>query len=195
MPKPWSRLEQSPILLDGYLHRRFGVRNFAEQTEEFGNLGEGYAPEGRSRLVLHLMAGAHGMLPHADLTTYDENIKRRLDRINAARPAGEKIVLKYFQLLALLYTEHFLHRYFLDRAAFLVDLNAVVARWNAGTKSATDHFPVFTAGDLTKLAYWMATGKGTSNSTRPPSFTSISYLKAVCVTIDRPLRTWIRLVL
>ena len=127
MPKPWSRLEQSLILLDGYLHPRFGVRNFAEQTEEFGNLNEGHVPEGRSFLVLHLMTGARGTLPHADLATYDENIKRHLDRINAARPAGEKIVLKYFQLLALLYTEHFLHRYFLDRAAFLADLNAVGA--------------------------------------------------------------------
>ena len=160
MPKPWSRLEQSLILLDGYLHPRFGVRNFAEQTEELGNLGEGHAPEGRSFLVLHLMAGARGTLPHADLATYDENIKRHLDRINAARPAGEKIVLKYFQLLALLYTEHFLHRYFLDRAAFLADLNAVVVRWNEGIKSPADRFPPFTADDLTKLAYWMATGSG-----------------------------------
>ncbi len=160
MARPWSRLEQSLILLDGYLHPRFGVQDFAASTEEFEGVSEGSAPEGRSWLALHLMTNVSCILPAADLATSDANVKRHLARINAARPAGEKIVLKYFQLLALLYTEHFLHRYFLDRTAFLGDLNAIVSRWNQGIKAAADRFPEFTADDLTKLAYWMATGSG-----------------------------------
>ena len=69
-------------------------------------------------------------------------------------------MLKYFQQLALLYTEHVLHRFFLDRAAFLADLNGVVAQWNQDIRAEADRFPPVSVDDLTKLAYWMATGSG-----------------------------------
>ena len=52
-----------------------------------------------------------------------------------------------------------LHRFFLDRAAFLADLNANVAS-GPRTSAEADRFPAGSANDLTKLAYWMATGSG-----------------------------------
>jgi len=160
MPRPWSRLEHSLALLDGYLHPLLGAAEFRELKEMLGEVAEGYDADGRSFMAKRLLALPDLKLPPADLEAYDENIRRNLDRINAARPAGERVTLKYFQYLALLYTEHALHRYFLDRERFLADLNALLPAWNALRRAEDDPFPPFTPADLTKLAYWMATGSG-----------------------------------
>ena len=123
MPKPWTRLEHSLLLLDGYLHPRFGRR--------FAGAGKDLQDMSRRATMRTVAAWRNGYcscpppVPQAVIWTYDDNIKRHLDA-STARPVAERIVLKYFQQLALLYTEHVLHRFFLDRAAFLADLNAVL---------------------------------------------------------------------
>lgn len=173
MPRPWLRLEHSLALLDGYLHPLLGARDFPSLKELLGEVPEGYDADGRSYMATRIIALQHlpqqGVLPaprlaQADIELYDDNIKRHLDLINAARPATERIVLKYFQYLALFYTEHFLHRYFLDNANLLADLNTLLPAWSAAKAGAaavrSDPFPAFIPADLTKLAYWMATGSG-----------------------------------
>ena len=160
MARPWTRLEHSLLLLDGYLHPRFGTRSLPELAEDVKNVPEGYDVTGRSYVAQRLLLLPNLMLPRADLEAYDDNIKRHLDVVNRSRPMAERIVLKYFQQLALLYTEHVLHRFFLDRAAFLADLNVIVAQWNQSVRAEADRFPGVSANDLTKLAYWMATGSG-----------------------------------
>lgn len=160
MARPWTRLEHSLLLLDGYLHPRFGARNLVELAEDVKNVPEGYDVTGRSYVAQRLLLLPSLTLPRADLEGYDDNIKRHLDTINRSRPAVEQVTLKYFQQLALLYTEHVLHRFFLDRAAFLADVNAVAAQWNQNVRAEADRFPSVSPNDLTKLAYWMATGSG-----------------------------------
>ncbi len=160
MARPWTRLEHSLLLLDGYLHPRFGTRSLPELAEDVKNVPEGYDVTGRSYVAQRLLLLPNLSLPRVDLEAYDDNIKRHLDVVNRSRPVAERVVLKYFQQLALLYTEHVLHRFFLDRAAFLADLNAIVAQWNQSIRAETDRFPAVSANDLTKLAYWMATGSG-----------------------------------
>ena len=159
MPKPWTRLEHSLALLDGYLHPLLGAGDFRELKELLGNAPEGYDADGRSFMAQRLLS-LGGPLSQADIEAYDDNIKRHLDRINAARPADERIVLKYFQYLALFYTEHVLHRFFLDRDAFLADLNGRLPAFCAARHAEAEPFPPFTLADLTKLAFWMATGSG-----------------------------------
>ena len=53
-----------------------------------------------------------------------------------------------------------LHRVFLDRDAFLADLNAWLPAFRAARHAEAEPFPPFNADDVTKLAFWMATGSG-----------------------------------
>ena len=140
MPRPWMRLEHSLALLDGYLHPLLGARDFeraqgvAERDARGVRVRRPFV-HGRPHPVPAAALPAP-RLAQADIEMYDDNIRRHLDQINAARPANERIVLKYFQYLALFYTEHFLHRYFLDRAGFLADLNALLPDWEAAKAGA-----------------------------------------------------------
>ncbi len=107
-------------------------------------------------LVENLPRGA--ALTARELLAYDENIVHHTRTINDRR--GEAIRWKYFQYLALLFTEIYLDRYFRKPEQLLADLNSHVAHYNTG-KIAADQVQTYgQASDLTKLAYWMATGAG-----------------------------------
>ncbi|MDE2836719.1 MAG: DEAD/DEAH box helicase family protein [Chloroflexota bacterium] len=86
-----------------------------------------------------------------DLERYNDNIRGYLGAMNAGR--SEPITLRYFQYLAALYAEIYLDRYYSDRDALLRSLNEFVDR-SAGW------YEPFQGGDLSKLAFWMATGSG-----------------------------------
>jgi hypothetical protein len=47
MPRPWSRLEHSLALLDGYLHPLLGAADFRELKEMLGEVKEGRDADGR----------------------------------------------------------------------------------------------------------------------------------------------------
>lgn len=164
MPTIRHRLEHCQILLDDYLHPLFGAPADADnplraiQNSLGSGLEEGYDSNGRSFLAQRLRTQYKGAL--VDLEAYDENIKHHLDRINARRPQDEQIVLKYFQHLALLYTEHVLDRMYANADTFVTELNQLVDARNQKERNERHHFERFTAEDLTKLAYWMATGSG-----------------------------------
>jgi hypothetical protein len=161
MARVRHRLEHSLILLDDYLHPLFGAdrgvaQPFMNLKGKLGHLPDGYDSTGRSFLAQNL--SHHYQRDPGELFTYDDNVKRHLAAINAGRPQDEQITLKYFQLLALLYTEHVLQRAFGDAEAFVAELNQLVARRNALERR--DKFDAFGLVDLRKLAYWMATGSG-----------------------------------
>ncbi len=116
-------------------------------------------------IVLHCPALGTG-LTVAQLLDYDQNIVRHTQRLNEARllRGEDPIVWKYFQYLALLFTEIYLDWYF-DRPAHLVAaINARIAEYNSGKEVADCLTPLDAAAEprpqLNKLAYWMATGAG-----------------------------------
>ncbi|TAE77643.1 MAG: restriction endonuclease subunit R [Verrucomicrobia bacterium] len=96
-------------------------------------------------------------LPHALLRAFDENIVRHTMAINGRRK--EPIRWKYYQYIALLFTEIYLHWYFHKPAALLAALNARIATFNAGLEN-TEHLLPCTEADLKKLCFWQATGSG-----------------------------------
>ncbi len=103
MPRPWLRLEHSLVLLDGYLHPLFGARDFRAQGVA-GEVPEGYDADGRSYMASRFIA-LQRFLPtprlaqaNIDCTTTTSSATWTDQR---RRPAGENIVLKYFQYLAL----------------------------------------------------------------------------------------------
>ena len=92
-----------------------------------------------------------------DIERYDQNIQEYLRKINQSRP--EKIRLKYFQYLAVLFTEMFLDRLKNRKWEFLAKLNDFVNS-NSLEKKVRETVGEFTEEDLKKLAFWMATGSG-----------------------------------
>lgn len=96
-----------------------------------------------------------------DLLRYDNNIVNHWQRITAKRniSEGRTLHLKYFQYLALLFTEIYLDNYFRNPDALLAEINTVIDTYNAD-KPYKDQVETFEACELNKLAFWMATGSG-----------------------------------
>jgi superfamily II DNA or RNA helicase len=102
----------------------------------------------------------HNRLTKTELLGYDENIVRHWRRITARRNLrGNTLYPKYFQYLALLFTEIYLDRYFRDRDKLLEDLNLFLTNFNRD-RDAEDHVSAYRLEDLNKIALWSATGSG-----------------------------------
>lgn len=154
----YVKLENRLVLL-AWLNSLFGYRSNRKLLEDCKAVCEGFGADGRSHLYHHLVArGDRVQIPSDDLERYDTNISRHLESINRGRT--EKITLRYFQHLAALYTEIYLDRLFNHKAQLLADLNAFVDERNANRLPVEPQDEPFTEGDLTKLAFWMATGSG-----------------------------------
>ena len=92
-----------------------------------------------------------------ELLIFDENIFRHTERLNRRRT--KKIRWKYFQYLALLFTEIYLDRYFRDPVRLCEELNEYVKAFNTQNKSA-DHIDSFDQSDLSRITFFQATGSG-----------------------------------
>lgn len=90
------------------------------------------------------------------LRLYDENICRHTRQIGEKRGG---LHWKYFQYMALLFTEIYLDRYFSDAEAFCADLNAWLEEKRAESLGLIDFQP-YTVDRLNKLAFLCATGSG-----------------------------------
>lgn len=95
------------------------------------------------------------------LLTYDANIIAHWRQITRNRPGGDTLTPKYFQYLALLFTEILLERWFADSAQLTEDINGYIRGWNIG-KDAGSQIELYDPKDtpLNKLAFWTATGSG-----------------------------------
>jgi len=154
----YVKLENRLVLL-AWLNSLMGYRSNRELLEDTKTVGEGFDADGRSFLYHHLIArGSQVKIPPDDLARYDENIRIHLAAINRNRP--EPITLRYFQYLAALYAEIILDRLFHHKAHLLADLDAFVRERNTRRLPVEPQDEPFTADDLTKLAFWMATGSG-----------------------------------
>ena len=160
----FQQLENRLVLL-AWLNSLFGYVSNRALLEDCKSVEEGFGPDGRSYLYHHLVArGSQVKIPADDLARYDENIRLHLEKINRGRT--EPITLRYFQYLSALYTEIYLDRLFNHRAGadgrppLLAALNAFVDGRNANRLLVEPQDEPFTEDDLTKLAYWMATGSG-----------------------------------
>jgi hypothetical protein len=116
---------------------------------------EDWAEEGHSHFF-DVLRGISGLKISEDkLAEYDLRIRAYVERMNRFRQPT--VQLKYFQYLAVLFTEIYLDLLFNDRERFLAKLNEFSEdlQRDAGWK-----VPPFTEDDLSKIAFWMATGSG-----------------------------------
>jgi len=109
----YIKLEQRLVLLACLM--AFWIRTQRDLLADLKEAAEGFDASGRSYVYYRLEArGEKVTIPQADLSRYDDNIREHLHAINARRP--EPITLRYFQYVAVLYTEIFLDWYFHRRA-------------------------------------------------------------------------------
>ncbi len=142
---------ESRLAMHAWANDLFGYGSTRDLLSDLERADESFDGERRSGVFYRLRSRSDKLkLPLADLERYDENVRRHLEAVNRHRP--EPVTLRYFQHLAALYAEVFLDRWSADRDALADELNAFAAR--------LEEPMVFTADDLNKLAFWMATGSG-----------------------------------
>lgn len=147
------------LVLNKYFLSLFGVSENRELQIKFKDTPTNIDTDGKSHFVKVLNSAFdrnREILPADLLYHYDENIKLYVAQINHKRT--DKIQLKYFQYLAVLFNEIFLDNHKNRKKQFLSDLNEFLNQYRQGQgiKIITD----FTENDLTKIACWMATGAG-----------------------------------
>lgn len=153
---------QRRLVLAAYFRQLFGVedpensRSIRQYHESLHSTREGFAPGGTSYLAQRLRTMQTVQVPDGDLLRSDANIRRHTEALNARRE--EAITWKYFQHLAGLMAEHYLHRVKTDAEAFAADINAFAELQNKRRSYIT--YPTVSVEDLNKVAFWMATGSG-----------------------------------
>jgi len=164
------------LVLNQWMLGLFGVRSFDQLARNLRDPEcEGFDENNVSRFYHQLrLLFERPELPHDLLLAYDQNIVRHWRAITARRNHGGRFLYpKYFQYLALLFTEIYLDRFFRDPDRLLADLNAHVEAFNrgerlspgagrpaAGAVAEASKIEPYTKDDLNKLAFWMATGSG-----------------------------------
>jgi hypothetical protein len=153
------------LVLHQWLLSLFGVSKFEDlaaklKAPEFEGFDENNVTRFYHALCLYIQPDQPPNLPDDLLLKYDRNIVSHWGQITETRNrTGPFLYPKYFQYLALLFTEIYLDRYFRDPKGLLAELNARVEAFNA-KKPEVSRIEPYTEQDLNKLAFWMATGSG-----------------------------------
>ena len=158
MSTPYVKLENRLVLL-AWLNSLLGYESNRALLTDTKNTEEGFIAAGRGFIYHHIIGrGRKVKIDDEDLKRYDENIHNHLKNINRGRT--KPITLRYFQYLAIFYTEIFLDRYFNHRGQMLAELNLFVRGRNIAKLPGEPSDKEFTEEDLSKIAFWMATGSG-----------------------------------
>ena len=145
---------ENHLVLNKYFLNLFGFNEFNELREKLKDTQEGYDSTGRSYFIDVLI----GLKPEWEdlLLKYDSAIREYVEKLRQNRKQPN-FNLKYFQYLAVLFTEIFLERYYNNKERFIAELNEFLEKFNNENKM---EISLFTEEDLKKLAFWMATGSG-----------------------------------
>lgn len=152
---------QEALVLFKYILNLFGCKDLAALSGDLKDPAlEGVDDEGCSRMfhALKKYLYADVGISEQELREYDRHIVKYTKEINERRT--EKITWKYYQYLALLFTEIYLDRYFTDKMRLLDDINCFLVDEFNFRPETWHEMPQFTDDDLNKLAFWCATGSG-----------------------------------
>ncbi|MCG3147236.1 MAG: hypothetical protein PCFJNLEI_00674 [Verrucomicrobiae bacterium] len=146
-------LEQS-LVLNRWMHTLLGAESVEDLQQALEHTEEGAADDGQSHFF-HALKGRNGLAIREKLPEYDARIMAYEEQLRRTRRVEPVRSFKYFQYLALLYTEVFLDRLTDAPEVLLADLN----RFRAGNQDFAE-IPDFTADELRRIAFFMATGSG-----------------------------------
>ncbi|MAT65428.1 MAG: hypothetical protein CMN57_07260 [Gammaproteobacteria bacterium] len=139
-----------------WLLNRLGVNSFTELKTGIETAPEGPRGDGHSHFLGHLdRAGLR--IDWNRLEAYDLRVMELERELTRAR--HDVIGFKYFQYLALLFTELWLDELTADPAALLSSLNSWLTQLRHD-EPALAGVPDFDAAELRRLAFFMATGSG-----------------------------------
>lgn len=148
------------LVLNQWILSLLEVDSFAKLSEDLRSTDlEGY-DENNISLFHHQLTQRlfqRGELDNQILLSYDENIFKHTQQLNYRR--RESIRWKYFQYLALLFSEIYLDRFLSDEGRLLDDLNRWVVNFNV-EKPPSDQISTYQTDDLRMIALWSATGSG-----------------------------------
>jgi hypothetical protein len=154
----YVKLEKRLLLL-AWLIDLFGYTSNQELLADIKQADEGFSTDNRSFIYYHFLSrGEKVKFSASNLQKYDDNIRNHLVAINEYR--HNPITLRYFQYLALLFTEIILDNKFNNLGDLINSLNQFVTGRNAHKLAADFPDEPFVEADLDKLAFWMATGSG-----------------------------------
>ncbi len=144
------------LVLNKYLLSLFGVSEFRNLQEKLKDAQVGIDSDGRSHFVNVLRSSFKNLkISEYTLLKYDENIQNYVNEIKEGRGS---LTLKYFQYLAVLFTEYVLDNLNNRKIEFLNELNGFLRNYTK--EHDIEIIDSFTENDLKKLAFWMATGSG-----------------------------------
>ncbi len=146
---------ENNLVLNKYFLYLFGFTEIKDLFDYLREIDEGIDEYGKSYFINSLISLKNLKIDTEDLLRYDQNIQKYLKKINEKR---DPINLKYFQYLAILFTEIFLDHLKNKKQKFLYSLNIFLKNYQE--KEDKKIFDQFTENDLRKLAFWMATGSG-----------------------------------
>lgn len=162
MPKrtaPQASFDDQLVLFRYFLHE-LKLDSLGALSEKLNSIEyEGYNESGNTYFYEYLsrictMRGA--TVTPEKLRLYDDNIRRYTCQIGEKRGG---LHWKYFQYIALLFTEMYLDRYFTDAEAFCAELNTWLQDKRTESLGLIDFQP-YTVDKLNKLAFMCATGSG-----------------------------------
>lgn len=142
------------LILFRYILHQFGYDTFDSLREEFNTRETGTNSSGHTFFASILLNRSEKLIENQTIFTYDEAIQgyEKKLRENRAEPF---LSFKYYQWFSLLFTEFYLDQYSQNPETLVSNLNAY-KHASKDFKNIED----YTAADLRKLAFWMATGSG-----------------------------------
>jgi hypothetical protein len=144
------------FVLNKYLLSLFGVDNFKDLQQKLKGTREGTDSDGKTYFVNTLISNLpNKKISDSDLLKYDSNIQEYIRKINHRRG---NVSLKYFQYLAVLFTEIILDNLKNRKLEFIYELNEFLKNYE--NKDVKNLIGDFTEDDLRKFAFYMATGSG-----------------------------------
>lgn len=150
-----TNLEKRRVLLR-FICREFGYEDIRSMLERLCSVSAGFGPGSESECSRALFAfsnHAFAKVPQEQFGKYDANIAAHSHRLRMTSERGR--AWKPHQYLALLFTEHYLYRYFTDSEKLRIDMN------NAKRQNRTLRaMPDYTPEDLRTIAFQSATGSG-----------------------------------
>lgn len=155
----------SSLVLNKYILSLFGVTDLEALSSDLKDSSlEGYDENNVSNFHHALVARFYSNpnLPRELLLLYDQNIFSHTQTISEKR--NDPIKWKYFQYIALLFTEIYLDKYFTNKKGLQTELNIFLELNDGKNKNDFKVISEFRlesiVNDLNKLAYWNATGSG-----------------------------------
>lgn len=146
------------LVLYKYILSLFGVSEFEELQKELSEINTFIQSDGTTsfyKRIVTLPGIKTDKIQEENLLRYDKNIIYYTQKISFGR---DKVSLKYFQYLAILFSEIIFDNLKNRRKEFLDELNAFLSQYN--DEQILNLIDEFSEKDILKLAYWMATGSG-----------------------------------